>query len=453
MQVHAAVDRFLRRLNPEPAGNTIVVAFSGGPDSTALLHSLSAASTRFRFRLIAAHLDHAIDCGSGPRARRAARLAEQIGVPLELERRSAPEARRPGESVESAARRIRYRFLREVSQRREASHIATAHQADDQKETVLLRLLFGSGIAGLAGIPAHRDEIIRPLLDVDRQAIDDYLNQHRLEAIIDPTNLDLAIPRNAIRHLLLPSLRENDAAIDDRLLALSQSARGAVAAVDRRLRNLLNPKQGASEISCDRSALANLPPELLSFAIGTLCRTLGAAPPTRPALADLQRQMRAASGLGCDLGAGWRVEDRAGTLFLHRSEAPTTPFAYTLTVPGEIGLPELSMVFRLYRCAVEPWMFQGSRRRAGMYLPLSDGDQVTIRSRRPGDRVQPLGCEYDRRLKEVLIDRKMPRQERDQLPLLCVGGKIVWVPGVTIDHEVRLGEGKQAWVAEIRSFV
>jgi tRNA(Ile)-lysidine synthetase-like protein len=84
-----------------------------------------------------------------------------------------------------------------------------------------------------------------------------------------------------------------------------------------------------------------------------------------------------------------------------------------------------------------------------MSLPLSDGDKVTIRSRRPGDRIRPFGCGYSRRLKDVLIDRKMPRHERDQLPLLSVDGKIVWVPGITIDDEARLRDAPQAWVAEL----
>jgi tRNA(Ile)-lysidine synthase len=448
VQVPTAVSRFLGRLNPQPG--TVVVAFSGGPDSTALLHSLAMASSRFELSIVAAHLDHAIDSESSNRAREAERLAEQIGVPFHVKRQSAPGARRPGESLETAARRIRYDFLRRVAKEYSSSHIATAHHRDDQIETVLLRLLFGSGLAGVAAIPAKRDEIIRPLLSVARQNIVEYLDRHRLEAISDPTNLSLETPRNMVRHALLPFLRSREASIDSGLLTLASSARRAVTNADRRLARALAPRQQGAEVSCDRSALESLPEGLRTFAIGTLSRILGAPPPTQSALADLERQLATGGGVGCDLGADWRLEDRRGTLVLHRREDPASPFAYTLTVPGEIRLPELSLIFRMRRSRVEPWMFRGSEWRAGMALPLTAGDEVTIRSRRPGDRIQPYGCSYSRRLKEVLIDLKMPRKHRDHLPLLSVGDQIVWVPGVTIDHRARLDGESEAWVAEIQ---
>ena len=170
-------------------------------------------------------------------------------------------------------------------------------------------------------------------------------------------------------------------------------------------------------------------------------------------LADLRRQLDSDGSVGTDLGAGWRIEESGSRLTVFRThkrqKACTAPFAYTLTVPGEILIEELSVVFRVRRCRVEPWMRRGSQWRAGMLLELSDGDRVTIRSRRPGDRIRPFGCDYSKRLKEILIDRKMPRDDRDRLPLLTVDEKIVWVPGVTIDHGVRLTDVEEAWVAEI----
>jgi tRNA(Ile)-lysidine synthase len=450
VQVTAAVNRFLKRLphNQEPI--RIIVAFSGGPDSTALLHSLAGLQSSHRIKVIAAHLDHSIDGGSEERARFAHRLANQLHLPFETSRESAPDERRPGESLESAARRIRYTFLQRLAGVHEAVYIATAHHQGDQAETVLLRMLYGSALAGLAGIPARREAIVRPLLEVSREDIESYLEEHRLDTVSDPTNFTLETPRNVVRHLLLPSLRAKDPRIDARLLSLAESARCAVAVADRRLETFLNPTSHCEEISCQRQVLEMLPPDLRIFAIGSLARKLGASPPTRSALTDLSRQLESGQGVGCDLGAGWHLEDRGGTLVLGRRQAPTAPFAYTLTVPGEIRLPELSLIFRLRRQRVEPWMFRGSRRRVGMVLPLEPGDQVTIRSRRPGDRIQPFGCSYSRRLKEVLIDLKMARRDRDLLPLLTMNENVVWVPGVTIDHRVRLEKGEsEAWVAEI----
>lgn len=449
MQVTAAVNRFLERLPHHPEPIRIIVAFSGGPDSTALLHSLADLRSRHQIEVVAAHLDHAIDSGSEERARFAHRLADQLHVPFETNRESAPDAQRPGESLESAARRIRYAFLQRLAREHESAHIATAHHRGDQAETVVLRLLYGSGLAGIAGIPARRGAIVRPLLEVSRADIESYLEKHRLDAVSDPTNFTLETPRNVIRHQLLPSLRAKDQTIDSRLLSLAKSARRAIAVADRRLETFLAPNSRGEEISCQRQALEMLPPNLRIFAIGTLARKLGASPPTRSALADLSRQLQSGQGVGCDLGAGWHLGDHGGALVLGRRQAPKAPFAYTLTVPGEIRLPELSLVFRVRRQRIEPWMFRGSRWRAGMALPLEAGDQVTIRSRRPGDRIQPYGCSYSRRLKEVLIDLKMARRDRDLLPLLAMDENVVWVPGVTIDHSVRLKGESEAWVAEI----
>ena len=218
---------------------------------------------------------------------------------------------------------------------------------------------------------------------------------------------------------------------------------------DRLLEAHLDPETRDGSIRFLRWRFERLSPELRSYALGTLGRMIGAPPPASAALAGMNRQIIASQRLGCDLGSGWRLDEDGSDLVLHQPRACPRPFAYTLKVPGEIRLPELSLIFRLTERPVESWMFRGSQRRAGMSLSLGKGDEVTIRSRRPGDRLQPLGCDYSRRLKEILIDRKMPQQERDRLPLLCVGERIVWVPGVTIDESVRLREGQRAWVAEI----
>jgi tRNA(Ile)-lysidine synthase len=429
----------------------MLVAFSGGADSTALLHALTVLAADFHLALEAAHLDHAIDDGSRERSERAADLARRLGVEITIRRRSAIAERRSGESLEAAARRIRYDFLCACADRAGASWIVTAHQADDQRETVLLRLLFGSGLAGLRGIPARRGRILRPFLDVDRPEIDRYLSELKLEPIEDPTNLHLSIPRNLVRHRILPALRSLDPDLDGSLVSIARTAERAVPKLDRRILGLLDPQSRDEGLLFDRKSFLELPDELRRFALGSLCRAAGAPPPTRASIAEIERQFIRGAGLGCDLGSGWRLEGLGRTLRISPTRNSPERFAYTLRVPGEIRIPELSRVFRLTRRPVEAWMFRGSRWRAGMELPLSAGQHVTIRNRRSGDRLQPLGCEYRKSLKDVLIDRKIPREERDSLPLLCFEDNIVWVPGVTIDETVRLHDATHAWVAEIEN--
>ncbi len=436
-------------------GDGVVVAFSGGPDSTALLWGMAELAPRLALRLFAAHLDHAMDDGSPARAAAAARLAGRLGVPFIATRREILD----GESPEAAARRARYEFLEEVRRAAGARWVATAHHRDDQAETVLLRLLFGSGVEGLAGIRPVHGTVVRPLLEVPRAELGGAVSAAGLAPVDDPTNRDLAVPRNRVRHRLLPALQDNDATdpadpdLACRLARLAGRARTAGDALDRRLAGLLTVSAEDGGVSVPRADLEKLPAELWPFALSWLHRRAAAPYPAGAAArAELLRQLGGPGRTASDCGGGWRWEARDGLLVLRRAaetRKPVPDFTYTLEVPGELDIPEVSVRMRLCRRAVEPWMFRGSPYRAGLALPLAEGDRVTIRNRRPGDRIHPLGAGGSRRLKEVLIDRRIPRAARERLPLLCVGERIAWVPGITIEQRFRLAGHATAWVAEV----
>jgi tRNA(Ile)-lysidine synthetase-like protein len=206
----------------------------------------------------------------------------------------------------------------------------------------------------------------------------------------------------------------------------------------------------------ERAAVESLPGALRPHAFAWLHRRIGAPYPAGAAArGELLRQLasRPRTGrAGCDCGGGWRWEADGERLVLRRA-APRREqlpdFTYTFEIPGELEVPEIAVRVCVSHRAVEPWMFAGSPRRAGLALPLAAGDRVTIRNRRPGDRIHPLGARGSRRLKEVLIDRRMPREARGRLPLLCVGERIAWAPGVTIDQSFRLEGHTTAWVAEV----
>jgi tRNA(Ile)-lysidine synthase len=383
-----------------------------------------------------------MDPGSAERAQAAARLAGQIGVPFVTERR---EARHRGESLEAAARRVRYEFLEEVRIRTGARWIATAHHRDDQAETVLLRLMFGSGLEGLGGIRPVHGAVVRPLLGVSRRDLLASLGD--LEPVQDPTNQDLRMPRSRIRHLLLPRLEA-----DDILPRIAAKARSASTSLERKVSGLLNVQEKEDGITVERAALERLPAEILPFALAWLHRRAGAPwPAGSPARTELMRQLRQGHA-ACDCGGGWRWET-SGELLLLRlkpaEEERVADFSYTLGIPGEVEIPEIAVRVGLSRRPVEPWMLSGSSRCAALALPLADGDHVTVRNRRPGDRIHPLGAGGSRKLKELLIDRRVPRRDRDRLPLICVGERIAWVPGVTIDQRYRISGEPTSWFAEI----
>jgi tRNA(Ile)-lysidine synthase len=461
MDLLAALRAFLRRLPPDP-GDRLVVAFSGGCDSTALLWGLTRLAPSWGLRLVAAHLDHAMDAASAARAVRAAGLARQLGVPLVGARRAVGVNRVPGESPEAAARRIRYAFLEEVRRGCRARHVATAHHRDDQAETVLLRLRYGSGLRGLAAIQEVAGTVVRPLLALPRATLRQAVAAAGLTPVEDPGNHDPRQPRSRMRHRVLPALASAASLDESRLAAglagLATLARRVLPALDRRLAAAIGLRIETGEngelVSADRHRLAALPPPLLPLALGLLHRRARAGhPASRAAAAELRRQLRSGR-LACDCGAGWRWQtagERLRLLRVHPGET-SPPFTYTLEVPGELAIPELAVTVRVSRQPVEPWMLRGAPLRAGLALPLPDPGRpgrVTVRNRRPGDRLRPLGAPGSRKLKDVLIDRGVPRWQRDRLPLLCWAGEIAWVPGITIDHRFRLTGEATAWLVEL----
>ncbi len=445
--------RFAERLDDDD--RLILVAFSGGPDSTALLWGLTQVATQTGLRLHAAHLDHGLDAGSSRRAHAARGLANKLKVPITVERLREPAP--SAESLEAFARRHRYAFLYRLADRLGATWIATAHHADDQAETVLMRLLFGSGLEGLGAMSSTRGRVVRPLLTHRRAELIDAVRKSGLRPIDDPTNRDLEVPRNAIRRRLLPHLEAREPGVTEILCRLASTARRANRSLEHRLQQLFEPKILTSVIggrerglTVDRQALEELPAALLPSTLAWLHRRAGAPyPASSAARRELIRQIRAGAGLGCDCGDGWRWEAGVSSFRLVRGASSPGRFAYNLMVPGSVDVSELSLRLRLTRGKVASWMYSGCIHRTGLADLALEASSVVVRNRRPGDRIQPLGSSKRRRLKDLLIDRRVPRQERDRLPLLVVDGEIAWVPGVTIGERFKLSGGSSAWIAEV----
>lgn len=451
MELDQKLDAYFRTVAPLDEGDLILVAFSGGADSTALLAAICAYSRRRNLRVEAGHIDHQLDPESSYRAEAARRSAASLDLDLVVQRQNVRAQQRRSESLEMAARRVRYRELEAMADSLSARYIATAHHRDDQAETVLLRMATGHGTSGLSAIPRRRGRIVRPLLDCRRSELIEYARHHHLEWTEDPTNRDLETPRNRIRAVVMPGLEARDPGIAGRLAGLATSANRANERLAHELEQRLEPQLDGSTIVVRRVDLAALPTALAPSAVVHLLRRCGARRrPSQPALAEVSARIACGQAIGVDLGGGWRIEDLgADRLRLLQTPAPTPRFAYNLSVPGEVRLDELAASIQLRAGRKQPWMFRGDRLRAGLSLPIQPGERLTIRNRRPGDRVQPLGSTSRCKLKNLLINHGVPRRERDRLPLLCHSDRILWVPGITIDHNARIREGMDVWVAEI----
>ncbi len=185
------------------------------------------------------HVDHALDPGSGERAAGAAAIAAELGLPFTSERHPVPEPAQRREGSEAAARRVRYAALEAFRVRIGADRILTAHHRNDQIETLLLRIAAGSGLAGLQGIHRRRGAILRPLLDLDRSVLEAFVAAKGIVPLADPTNLDLAMDRNRIRHRLWPHLEREEPGLGSALIAVAGAAERARRALDDRLERLL----------------------------------------------------------------------------------------------------------------------------------------------------------------------------------------------------------------------
>jgi tRNA(Ile)-lysidine synthase len=434
-----------------------LLAVSGGPDSTALLLILAhlAASGALKLDLWLAHFDHALRRRAEREAEKVflADLAARLGLPFLVGQGDVrAHARRNRLSVEEAARELRYRFLAEEAEKAAIDVVATGHTADDQAETVLMHLVRGSGLAGLAGMrpssswpfPGHGDLLlVRPLLEVSRAQTERYCQEEGVSPCLDVTNLLLGPLRNRIRHELLPLLRHYNPKIDGALLRLAAATASDLSYLEETAGTFWQALAVKDEgsVSFRREELMALSPAIRTRLLLAACQQL---------LADA-RQIEAvhihsmvealakpaASRISLPGGLAFAVDGEAVRLTLGREVAAgVAPIAETpLTVPG--------------RTTVAGWLVEaeilpGERVEVGAdpYEAFVDyqavGDQLTVRGRRRGDRFRPLGLGGEKKLQDYLVDGKVPREERDGIPLVCAAWGIAWVVGHRIDERARV---------------
>jgi len=441
------------------AAERALLAVSGGPDSTALLLVLAhlAASGGLKLDLRLAHFDHGLRRQADREAEKAflSDLAAKLGLPFLLGQGDVrAHARQHRLSLEEAARELRYRFLAEQAEKAAISVVATGHTADDQAETVLMHLVRGSGLTGLAGMrpssswpfPCHEDLLLaRPLLEVSRGETERYCQEEGLSPCLDVTNLLLGSLRNRIRHQLLPLLRSYNPKIEGALLRLAAATASDLAYLEETAGvfwHALAVKDKGS-VGFRRSELTALSPAIRNRLLQAACQQLLAdarqieAVHIRSMVEALAKP--ASSHLSLPGGLAFAVDGESVRLTLGREAAarvrpiPETPLA----VPGRTTLAGW-----LVEAEVLP--AQGVELGLDPYEAFLDyqaaGGQLTVRSRRRGDRFRPLGLGGEKKLQDYLVDAKVARDERDAVPLVCAPWGIAWVVGHRIDERARIRE-------------
>ncbi|MCZ6917782.1 MAG: tRNA lysidine(34) synthetase TilS [Gemmatimonadetes bacterium] len=412
-------------LFPEPG--LALLAVSGGPDSVALLDLLVRLAPEFELELVVAHVDHGIAQDSADVAERVLGLAVRHEVPGRLAvLHLGPQA------SETLAREKRYRALRALQHDLGARYLVTAHHADDQVETILFRMLRGTGLAGLAGIGGRAvDGLVRPLLPFRKAELRSWVESHArpFTAFVDPANVDLRHDRAWIRHELLPVIRDRfGEALDDHVLAVGRHAaqeRAAWGAALRALPDLsFTLKPGLAEVA--RAGLGECDPALGQVLLRAVAREAGCVLGPRRAGRVWDFVRRAPSGRICDLGQGWVAEIAFDRVRIHILKETSEPAAGITVRWGDH--PEGRVRWRNWEIA---WRHEpaGVPVRGSLVTWVTDGEGE-IRSLVPGDRILPYRGVGRRRVSRVLMEQRIPRFERQEYPLVTRWGRVMWLPGI-----------------------
>jgi len=478
-RVALALERAGLRISKSSAESTrtILLALSGGPDSVALLHLLCELAPRFGYRLAAAHLNHRLRGAESDRDETFVReLCATLGVELMVEQASGLDS--AASNLEERARAIRYAFLAETATRLDASFIATAHHADDQAETVMLRWLRGAGAAGLGGMAETMPlgpsgvTVLRPLLRAWRHEILRYLDSIGARFVSDSSNARQDLLRNRVRIELLPALERDFApGLRRRLAALATEMRDlddyvACAARTELGLRLRESVAGGPLDLLDLDGFAGLHPGLAAALLREflIIRIESLRHFTRRHIDDLRRLcLGEAPSATLDLPGGWRAERRYAALALEPQQADRRAeaggrhvaavadgFAVGLARKGVTKVPQTGFVFHSSVMAAD-----AAPMPAGLYEACFDADRASsglvIRHFAPGDRIAPLGMEGSRKVHDVFVDRKLARPRRRTFPVVTLEGQVAWIPGM-VRGRVALVTGDTVSVLCLRAF-
>ncbi|MDO5582460.1 tRNA lysidine(34) synthetase TilS [Mitsuokella multacida] len=428
--------RYARAQDLLHPGMHVLVACSGGPDSLALLDMLLQFRRRFRLVLTAAHFEHGIrGASSAEDARFVAAFCRERKVPCFIGHGDVPAvAKAQGKSVELAARELRYAFLWRTLERCGADVLATAHHADDQAETVLMRILRGTGLDGLAAMKPREGKKIRPLLFARREDILGYCQERGLEPRHDATNDIPDCTRNLLRLKVLPYLRQScNPEVARALCQLAELARVDCDYLEQQLEEswpyLTREEDGRRSIVLTafhrrHPALQRRALRRLYIGVAGMGRDLGFSHVEELRLLALSGQ---ATGKTMELPGGIEAHFTYDRLILRpalpKREPQESASAVPVIVPGRTDYGDAVIEAELLDALPAS---DGSR---GFYLDADvfKGEPLVLRHRQPGDFIElPVGR---KKLKEVLIDDKVPRERRAGLLLLAAGHEILWIVG------------------------
>lgn len=446
MEIIERVQKTIEKFNMISTGDHILVGLSGGPDSVCLLHILQLLKPKYRLRISAAYIDHGLREDEVPEEIEFCRkICENLDVEFYTQSVAVKDfAKKEKINIQEAARILRYGALDQISININAHKIAVAHNADDQAETVIMRLLRGAGPAGLSGIPPVRKKIIRPLIEVERAQIEKFLSEKNIPYIIDSSNKSLKYLRNKIRHTLMPvikSINPQAVHIISKTADILREENDYInVTVTKALMRLMSRKTDYSvELFCNPMEVLNIVilRRALRFAIDTVRDLKGINFDHIEEIINLIKHGK--PGDRIYLPRGIRAIKGYSTIII-TADKPKKLSTYEALKPADVFLKESSVVLSMKEIKRDELVNFGD----GKNTIYADLDKIKfpliIRARKPGDYFYPFGFGKRKKLQDFFVDEKVPRDERDCIPVIESDGQIVCIAGYRLDDRFKIDD-------------
>jgi len=440
-------ERFLKTVSDYgllKKGDSVLVALSGGPDSVALLYLLREIRDEYRLKLASAHLDHAIRAKSSKDRQFCRELCRKLKIKFYSRRIDIKKlAKKEKTNVEETGRKVRYDYFNSLCTKYGYKKIATGHTMDDNAETVLSNLARGSGLKGLSGIPAKRGKIIRPLIELRKTEIINWLKDNRIKYMTDPTNRSIKYSRNRIRNRILPQLEAINPEIVKSLSRFSINISEDIELIDKAVVLLYENaliRSGKSKIVLDLQKLSGYDKSLVKKVVVEAFYRLSEArkSPSFELLSRVNETIGGRSGTKSPLVKGIWVEKSQNQISIFKGKSENSQgIRLPLKIPGISRMPacDWEMQTKIIRkTEVKSLKTKPS-------VALLDNSKIidpAVRFRKRGDRIKPFGMKGTKLLSDLFIDKKVPSFERNSIPLVVSQNEIAWAAGVIISEDFKV---------------
>lgn len=439
--------KFIKEKNIVKSGDKILVGLSGGPDSVCMLNLLCSIREEEKIEVAAAHINHMLRGEEADKDEEySKRLCESLGVRFFSKRIDINKyALETGKSSELAGREARYDFFDEIINKINFNKIATAHNANDQAETILMRIMRGTGLEGLGGIPVEREgKYIRPILFMKREEVEQYCKENNLNPHIDATNLERIYSRNKVRLDILPYMKNNFnpnivETINRMALLLQDDNEFIEGEVNKAYKDNCFERENSIVISKNlfniHSAIVTRVIRKALFAINKSNYDM-----EMKNIEDIIELSNLGTNKRVDLPKDIYAENVYGDIIIRKKEYIKNKLSNELTL-NKKDILHNEVIFDEYIINFDLVNNKDIKQENDELIKKFDYDKinnVTIRYRKDGDRITPLGMKGSKKLKDIFIDMKIPKEKRDEIPLIQFNDEISWIVGIKMSDKFKI---------------